>query len=204
MNIFKKILGLALSFLIIPCLIQAQRVSFKAQRYEELVNNTIAALQAKQKNIDIKIASSKKRSLQSAIKEKDLRKDPVRSARLNTILQGNQAVLESLEASKQSIAERLRVLRTEGNKIKNNTLGIKNRAEEELLIKKTIMAAALADTDERISQALKVEQFFEKQKSGKLPREKDALEALKRSWVQKRGQLDIKRRRQLSDLQNVK
>ncbi len=182
----KKVYFVAILALPLATLSQALYVP---SRYEDLLTKNIESLQSRRKSFESKLTAVKKRSDQPSKGKKILQ-------------QGNQAVLESLSAAQVHIDERLRALNEEKKKLK--TLGIKNATEEDLLMRKASLRFAIDDIDQKIKEAQRVEQFFEKQKIGKTRQEKDALEKIKQSSARKREQLALKMQREQYDLNNLK
>ncbi len=176
------------AILALPSIILGQD-HYVPSRYEDLLTKNIESLQFRRKSFESKLTALKKRSDQPSKGKKVLQ-------------QGNQAVLESLTAAQAHINERLRALDAEKKKLK--TLGIKNATEEDILMRKASLQFAIDDIDQKIKEAQRTEQFFEKQKIGKTRQEKDKLEKIKQSSARKREQLALKMQREQYDLNNLK
>lgn len=182
--------SMMICFLLLPLAIFCQQQFYKPQRYEEFVTKTITSLETRKKSIESKMAQ--------------LKNPLAKKTQLTAFAQRNQGLFQSLTASGEHITQRLKVLNEEKDKLKNNTLGIKDSADEDLFIRKAALKNRVDNLSQQLLESQSVEQFFETQKHGKTKAEIDDLEKEKNDFKQKRSRLEQKLRSAQADLQNLK
>lgn len=178
-----------------------QAIAYEPKRYEQFLTRTLTALKSRKKLIEQKLASSKAHQARALKKRVEIL-SPADTTHLQDITTANQAVIEELGMTQEAVARQIKTIKDEKNKL--SKLTIKNKKEEDRLIRLSTLQLSIDDLQQQILRAQRSEKFFEKLMIGKTREERKPLTTLKRNVINKQSQLETKLRNEQLTLETLK
>ena len=180
-----------------PTVLICQQATFVPVRYEQFIDRTIKGLQEKSRMLEQKLQSSKDHQARAL---KSQAQAPRRASLYETIIEANESVIKGLESARMSVQDQLKRAQEEKGAAQQT---IKNKENENLLMRKTELRLSIADLQMLIDETHRTENFLRTQKANKAATEITKLNTFIQSWINKRSQLELKLRNEQTALQRL-